>query len=243
MAALKIGIIEDELIVARSISVLLKNMGYNPIKPVRNYDDALNMIRTESPDLLLVDIILDGEKDGIELAKTVNKEFGIPFIFLTANSDPSTIDRAKEVRPYAYLVKPFYEKDLHTSIEIAFNNFQEFSKNSQAKAEPQKQSEFIFVKEGDTFHRLPLSDILYIESDHVYLHIYTEDRNFLIRSKLENFMQLYSNIGLIRVHRSYAINPKFLASIGQTTLQVGSKVVPLNRNYRQPLMSKLDLLR
>lgn len=243
MATLKIGIIEDELIVARSISMLLKKMGYSPVKPVRNYEDALNMIRAEAPDLLLIDIVIDGEKDGIELAKTVNKEFGIPFVFLTANSDTATIQRAKEVRPYAYLVKPFYEKDLHTSIEIAFNNFQEFSKNSEVKAETRRNSEFIFVKAGDTFHRLALNDILYIQSDHVYLHIYTEDRNFLIRTKLEDFMGNYSNLGLIRVHRSYAINPKFLKSIGQVTLQVGSKTVPINRNYRQTLMSMLDLLK
>lgn len=130
MTPLKIGIVEDDLIVGKSIFALLKKVGYQPIPAVRDYKAALQMIQREMPELLLLDIGLDGNEDGIELAQTINDEYGIPFIFLTANSTPDFIERAKKVNPSAYLLKPFKEADLFNSIEIAFSNFNRSRKNA-----------------------------------------------------------------------------------------------------------------
>jgi len=80
-APLKIGIIENNLLIAESIIVTLQQMGYQTTPAASNYTDAIKMIETETPDLLLVDIMLDGDKDGIDLAATVNKDYGLPFIF------------------------------------------------------------------------------------------------------------------------------------------------------------------
>ncbi|HXH19309.1 MAG TPA: response regulator, partial [Chitinophagales bacterium] len=123
MKHLNIGIVEDDLLIAESLVMALKQIGYHPILPVRSYHDALKMIEAESPELLILDITLEGKQDGIELGTKVNKDYGIPFIFLTAYSDVATIERAKKANPYAYLVKPFNENDLFSSIEIAFNNY------------------------------------------------------------------------------------------------------------------------
>src|SRR5690348_12950127 len=106
-AEIKIGIVEDELIIAEKIKLLLEGMGYLICEPVSSYDEALAMIEKEKPDMLLLDINLNDKKDGIDLAEQVNRQHRIPFIFLTANSDRATIERAKKVNPNAYLVKPF----------------------------------------------------------------------------------------------------------------------------------------
>jgi len=244
MTSLKIGIIEDDLIVAKTIFVTLQQIGYSPIKAVRNYTDALSMIRSESPDLLLVDIVLDGEKDGIELAATVNKQFGIPFIFLTANSDVATVSRAKLVNPYAYLVKPFYENDLFTSIEIAFSNYNR-ARNSPINANDTalKLSGSIFIKEGSVFHKVQLSDILYLESENVYLNVFTSKRNYVVREKLEDFVANYSKGNFVRVHRSYAVNTEHLESINDISVKVGAKEIPVNQNYRKELIAHINSLK
>jgi DNA-binding LytR/AlgR family response regulator len=244
MTPLKIGIIEDELLVARSIFVMLQRIGYSPIKPVRNYDDALAMIRTESPDLLLIDIMLDSSRDGIELAAEVNKEFGIPFIFLTANSDEATVNRAKEVKPAAYLIKPFHEKDLYSAVEIAFNNYNLQKKhNATSTLAKSKFTGSIFIKEGEVFQRVELADIVYLESDHVYLNLYTADKKYLIRSKLEDFLTDYSTGNFVRVHRSYAINVNHLETINELSVKAGGKEIPLSKNYRKELLEQINSLR
>src|SRR5215217_4281149 len=123
MTVLKIGVVEDELVIARTILNTLDELGYAHCGPAINYTEAIEMIETEKPDLLLLDIQLSGRKDGFDVAGKLNESHKLPFIFLTANSDIETIDRAKSVKPHAYIVKPFTKEELYAAIEIAFNNF------------------------------------------------------------------------------------------------------------------------
>lgn len=241
MKHLKIGIVEDDLLIAESIASTLKQIGYHPTKPVRSYDDALKMIETETPDLLIIDITLVGEKDGVDLALKSNKDFGIPFIFLTAYSDAATVNRAKKANPYAYLVKPFTENDLFTSVEIAFNNF-----NNQGKFPNQKKHEalkdILFIKEKELFYKVNVNDILYVESENVYLNIFTAKKNFLSRTKLDDFINDFTDGQFMRVHRSYAINLKHLEAVNSLTVTVAGKEIPVHSTYRQELLQKIKSL-
>ena len=242
MTPLKIGIIEDDLLIAESIFVTLQQIGYSPVKPVRTYEDALKMIREEKPDFLVVDIQISGVDDGIHLAETVNKEFRIPFIFLTGNSDQTTINRAKLVKPGAYLIKPFTESDLFSSIEIAFNNFNtEIKEHSPLPV--RKIDGFIFIKEREVFHKLVTADILYVESDNVYLNIHTPNKVYVVRNKLDSFLDSFGHYNFIRVHRSYAINITHLQTINNVTVKVGGKEVPLNKGYKNDLLSMINSLK
>src|SRR4051812_22124930 len=103
MANIKVGIVEDEMIIAEGIVQALEQLGYEPTEPATSYTDALEMIEAERPDILLVDIQLSGKKDGIDLAWKIKEDYNIPFIFLTASSDPATVERAKLICPPAYL--------------------------------------------------------------------------------------------------------------------------------------------
>jgi DNA-binding LytR/AlgR family response regulator len=123
MTTLKIGVVEDELIIARTILGTLDELGYGYCGPAINYTEAMEMLDRDKPDLLLLDIQLSGKKDGIDVARRLNEQYHLPFIFLTANSDGETIERAKAVKPPAYIVKPFTKEELFAAIEIAFSNF------------------------------------------------------------------------------------------------------------------------
>jgi len=243
MKHLKIGIVEDDLLIAESIASTLKQIGYHPTKPVRSYDDALKMIETETPDLLIIDITLVGEKDGVDLALKINKDFGIPFIFLTAYSDAATVNRAKKANPYAYLVKPFTENDLFTSVEIAFNNYNHLIKSTgQKKHDAGYLKDILFIKEGSLFHKVNISDIIYVESDNVYLNIYTAKKHLLSRIKLDEFISECASEEFMRVHRSYAVNVKHLEAVNSLSVTVAGKEIPVHSPYRQELLQKIKSL-
>src|SRR3954470_23249348 len=104
MSRIKIGIVEDERVIALSIESTLDDLGYDHCGPASSYGEALELLETDTPDLLLLDINLAGKKDGIDVAEKINVLYNIPFIFLTANSDMATIERAKKVKPHAYIV-------------------------------------------------------------------------------------------------------------------------------------------
>src|SRR5258708_21567457 len=120
MKKLKIMIVEDEIIVAKDIQRILTKLGYESHPPFSAGQKALDAIETVKPDFILLDINLRGsDMDGIELAKQIHEHYHIPFLFLTAFSDKSTLDRAKLTEPYGYIIKPFEEDDIRTAIEIA----------------------------------------------------------------------------------------------------------------------------
>lgn len=122
MKKMKVGIVEDEMIIAETISLALKKLGYLPTKPAYSYESAISMLEEEKPEIVLLDINLNDELDGVDLAHYINANYSLPIIFLTANSDRNTIDRSKQTRPNAFLVKPFSNEDLFSAIEIALFN-------------------------------------------------------------------------------------------------------------------------
>ncbi|NBD15032.1 MAG: response regulator [Cyanobacteria bacterium] len=121
MSANKILIVEDEAVVSLDVSRRLEKMGYEVMGRIASGEEALELIEKERPDLVLMDINLQGEMDGIETATKLYKEYNLPVIYLTAYAGESTLERAKESKPYGYILKPFKERELHAAIEIAIS--------------------------------------------------------------------------------------------------------------------------
>jgi diguanylate cyclase (GGDEF)-like protein/PAS domain S-box-containing protein len=112
-------IVEDEKIIALDLQRRLERFGYSVVGMASDGPEAIALARDRSPDIILMDIMLSGGMDGIEAAKLIRARFGIPVIFLTAYTDEKTLERAKEVEPFGYIVKPFKERELYTTIDIA----------------------------------------------------------------------------------------------------------------------------
>lgn len=115
----KIFVVEDEVIVAQDIVQTLKSLGYEVPDFVTSGEEAISKVKEILPDLILMDIMLAGELDGIETSQIINKDLNIPVVYLTAYSSTHILDKAKTSRPYGYIVKPFDEINLYTTIEIA----------------------------------------------------------------------------------------------------------------------------
>ena len=115
----KILVVEDEAIVAMGITHKLESMGHRVVETVSTGKDAIMACRVHEPDLVLMDIVLKGEMDGIEAARRIKDQFNIPIIYLTAYADEEMLTRAKVTEPYGYIVKPFKSSELNANIEMA----------------------------------------------------------------------------------------------------------------------------
>jgi DNA-binding NarL/FixJ family response regulator len=115
----KIMVVEDEAVIAIRLQERLTAMGYHVVGISYSGEDAMEQARRLRPDLILMDIMIPGEMDGIAVAKLVKTELDIPVIFLTAFSEDKIIDRAKQAEPYGYIVKPFQDRELKACVEIA----------------------------------------------------------------------------------------------------------------------------
>ncbi len=121
MAGKRILVVEDEIITAEDIKESLLDMGYTVLALVSSGEEAIIKVEDNEPDLVLMDIVLSGEMDGIETAKQIRLRFNIPVVYLTAYSDKIILERAKITEPFGYILKPFNERELHTNIEIAIH--------------------------------------------------------------------------------------------------------------------------
>lgn len=115
----KIIIVEDEVIISNDIKQYLKKLNYEVLATFNSAEELLEKIKDFLPDIILMDINFKDKIDGIKAAKEIKNKYNIPIIFLTAFCDAETLQRAKETEPFGYILKPYNEKELYTSIEIA----------------------------------------------------------------------------------------------------------------------------
>ncbi len=123
MSEIRVLIVEDEVPIANDIANILEGIDYQVSGIAYNSDKALSELKYNCPDIVLLDINLEGEKDGIDIAHIIKSQYELPFIYLTSYGDKGTIERAKLTRPMGYIIKPFNETDLFSTLEIALYNY------------------------------------------------------------------------------------------------------------------------
>jgi len=124
MVPAKILVVEDETIVARDIQQRLTRLGYDVPTTATSGEEAIHKTKEIHPDLILMDIVLKGQMDGVETARQINQQFDVPVIYLTAYADDSTLERAKTTSPAGYMLKPFHPNELRPTIELALHRAQ-----------------------------------------------------------------------------------------------------------------------
>lgn len=229
----KVIIIEDEMVIATSISNKLIKLNYLPFPPCASYREAIELLENESPDIALIDIRIKGQKDGIDLALYIREHYSMPIIFITANSDPITLQKAKQAQPNAYLIKPFTQKDLYTTIEIAILNF-ELSQGVDASV---KKS--ILLKQGKAEIKIAINDIYYIESKGNYLNIILSNSNQqTIRGTLNDLEKLLPKEFFHKISRSHIVNFIHASELETERIKVGNYYLKLNEIYRKEIIEK-----
>ncbi|MCA0347845.1 MAG: LytTR family transcriptional regulator DNA-binding domain-containing protein [Bacteroidetes bacterium] len=240
----KILIIEDEMIIAANISLQLTNLGYKITGLIPRVNDVLPSIIQNVPDIILLDINLNDDIDGIELAHIIQKNYKIPIIFLTANADEAHFKRAKATNPYAFLTKPFKKIDLQRAIELTLLRVEEENKLENSievvNDNPFVLSDCIFVRSHDKMVKVCIKDILYIEAERNYCKIHCRDKEHLIVSTLKELDEKLSANTLMRIHRSFIINMNHIDEIATSHVVIAKKAIPISNDLKKQLLQHIQ---
>ncbi len=224
MSHLKIYIVEDDPLIALTIETALKKQGYTICGNADNVEEAIEKIKTNNPDLVLVDIQLDGEKDGVHLAESLDK-LEIPYIYLTSQTDPHTVQRVKETRPLGYIVKPFTENGLRSNIEITWSNYK-------------KDEEYLVFSANNELHKIKQSQILYLKAFDNYCYVVTLDREYLVPKTLKFLASQLNTERFIKTHRSYFVNLLKIDGLKADSLLISNIEIPVS-NSKKPELKQL----
>ena len=201
MERIKVGIVEDEMIIAETICLALQNLNYDYCKPARSFETAIQMIESGKPNVVLLDINLNAKLDGIDLGHHINANYFIPIIYLTANSDKATIDRCKETLPNAFLIKPFSNEELYSAIEIAVFNHSVKSENSTdtknkilsnsiKKYQLTSREEEIILLISEGLRHKEIAERLFLSHATVKKHIYNLYQKLGVQSSIDALNKL-----------------------------------------------------
>lgn len=244
MDSIRILIVEDEPIIAADLADRLGEMGYEVLGPVGSGEEALIMVEQDTPDLVIMDVQLEGVLNGIETTRHIRQTSNLPVIILTSNSDEKTFAQAKAVRPQAFLSKPFRGKDLRHAIELALAQSVDPSSAPPHVPVPDTQAfwlqDRLFIRMQDRMIRLFVQDILWVEADDYYCKVTTVEREILVGQTLKKLMETLVTLPeFMRVHRSYVVNLKHIEEIGDTFVVVFNQRIPMNKIAKDDLLARL----
>lgn len=250
MSKINILVVEDESIVAKDIQQSLKKLGYNVVATCNNGEDAVIAVEEKSPDIVLMDIMLKGEISGIEAAAQIREQFNVPIIYLTAYADESTLSKAKVTEPHGYIIKPFKEVDLHTSIEMAIYKHQKEMDVIKERdflysiVDNKESKDMIFIKSNSRLTRINASDIYYIEAMKDYVVITTRNEKYTIHATMKDIDKKLPANDFIRVHRSYIVRLDKISAVQSNSviLEEEKKPIPIGSFYKEALLRKLNTL-
>lgn len=237
---LNILIVEDSISYSIELEQLASEIGFNVIGTVDNSGDALDTIFSTPPDVILMDIEINGKLSGIDIAQKI-KHLNIPVLYITSFNDEATYNEALESNLIGYIVKPVDKLTLATSLKLLIKNaLGENSNSNLPELYIKDENEFIFFMKNNVYQKVNVNQITYIKSEDNYCHFAFEDGStFLLRVKLSEVEDLLQHRKFIRCHRQYVVNQMKIRSIdtNMSSLEIGTEKIPFSRSKKQEIMS------
>jgi DNA-binding LytR/AlgR family response regulator len=249
MTKTRILIVEDDPEQAEELTKFLDKAGYELTAIADNLKDALGYFYSQQPDIVIVDIYLHGQPEGITFAQRLNENEATkrPFIFLTQNADLNTFHEARLTSPYSYLLKPFNHLELQYAIELAIEKFAQetgaFTLNKRNAVVLEKD---LFVKRGDSLIKVPFQDINYVEVEGKYSNVVSKQGIFLVQLPLKKLEERLRHHQFIRIHRNYVVNINAIQKVhlgDQLVILENQTTIPISVGFKQNLVNHLDILK
>lgn len=246
----KVLIVEDEFSIALDLELYLEELGYEVVGIADHYEQAIELMESESPQIVLIDIHLKGAKTGIEAAKIAYQQYRIPVIFLSALADSLTFADAMETEPFGYLTKPFKEVDLKNTLSIAAHQYDllQISKNIPSEYEKEYTNEKLtyeetfFVKDKNKLVAIKVADILWIEALENYSVIFLKEQKVLANLLLKDIYEKLPKEYFTRVHRSYVISTDKIKRLEDGYIYITDIPIPLSKGHREELLQKIKIV-
>ncbi len=245
--AIRILIVEDEMIIGAKVSMFLTELGYEVTGILPRAEEVLLQLEESKPDIAILDIQLKGSMDGVALAHVLQQEHQIPVIFLTANSDDATFQRAKAAKPFAFLAKPFKKTDLQRALELTIslmaNPREEVALTSpQQEDSPYFLGDRIFVRNKDKMVKILFQAILYVEAERNYCRIVTETKEYLLTMPMKSLEDQLPTTLFQRIHRSYIVNIAQVDEVEEGAVVIGQKSLPLSKTLREVFLMRIRMV-
>lgn len=238
----RILIVEDEVIIAAKISMYLTDLGYEVAGMFSGAQEILHYLQEYTTDIVLVDIKIKGNMDGIELAGLLRNEYNLPVIFLTANFDDVTFARAKETKPYAFLSKPLNKMDLKRTLELTVNLLSDedkYPKKQEKHKEDIALSDRIFIHNGAKKLKIIFDDILYIQAERNYCRIITNAKDYLLSIPMKSVENQLPSAQFQRIHRSYIVNLEHIDEMDEHAVYIAGKMLTLSKSYQHQFSQRI----
>ena len=244
----KILVVEDNIITAKHITNSLKKFGHTITDMVNSKKTVEKSIVSNRPDLVILDINLGQEIDGIQIAGILENDYSIPFVFLTSYNDEETISRILKLNPSGYIIKPFNPVDLNSVVELAL--FKARSGKQKVKMPEEVKSgsastsldEFLFVKNGRNIDRIPVAEIDFIQADGRYTYIHVNGVKKISNTPLKSLRDKLSRANFVQTHKSFIVNLTMVDTITLHLLLIGDYEIPISKNYRSDLLAGLEIV-
>ncbi len=240
----KILIVEDEILVATDIEESLENLGYIIQNSVDTGLKAIEEVEKSLPDLVLMDINLKDEMSGIEAARIISQKHDVPIIYLTANADITTVNKAKVALPYGYIIKPFTDKDLQTNIEIAIFKF---GNDLKLKFESEQFNTFFDLKDHEKnqiivhanqgLEKINIDEVYFIENDGKQTIIHLFDEEVATKKPFSELIEFFPKKKFIRVSEQFVINSAKVFAVKFPEIIIADKmsVITVDEDYKDLL--------
>jgi two-component system response regulator LytT len=213
----KILIVDDEVLIAEFLKDVLISLDYTVLKLAHNKNQALLQLKEFMPDLVLLDIRMKRQLEGIEIAKEINAHYNIPFIFITAHSDKDIVQKALDTKPAGYITKPFKKMDVFAAVHLVQSNKEIFTEK------------YLIFKDGYENVKLLVDDVLYAQCDNNYIHIFTADKKHTLRSSLEWLKENLPHELFHQTHRSYIVNITKITKSNSKSVFINDIEIPVSR--------------
>lgn len=228
-------IVEDELELAKNIQEILEILNYEVVGIFPSAVKVMSYLSThEVPDLILMDILIEGDLDGIDLTYLIKDKFKVPIVFLTAYSDREILERITKTVFEGYLLKPFTAERLEASIYLALKDF-------DSKKDKKQKSPTLKVRDKGYLVPVPEDDIIFLEADGLYTKVYTRNKQYMMRDILKDIGSELSQEKFLRVHKSYIINIQQIESINSKEISIAKHAVPIRRGFYKELRKIMEI--
>jgi DNA-binding LytR/AlgR family response regulator len=235
----KILIVEDDEWIAEDLKSTLEKFDFDVLDVVDSYAEALLSLRKNTPDLVILDIRLNGPGTGIDVAKEINDRWKIPFLFLSSNIDPKTMTEVLDEVPHSILNKPCKPEDLIVSVKLALSK--EAPEVTESDVDVNDDS--FFVKSEHTYQKIVIDDLLFVKGEGSYTKIQMKNERIVLRATLKDFEFLDNRKEIIKVHRSYYVNLKYIDKIHSKYVTIQDFEIPLSKDSKEELLSKIQKVR
>ena len=240
--SLNILVVEDEYITANAIRDALTSYGHSVAGIARDALDAIEILDNNSIDIAILDINIQGSKNGIWLGNKIAKDYNLPFIFLTAYGDEASIESAIKTKPAGYLTKPFKKADIHSAVSLAVQNTSAPKQRAPKSTDDPIVPDTVYVKGKNGFLKLVFKDILYIKSDLKYVDLHTNDKTHSLRYNLHEIAEKLPRNLFLKVHRSYIVNKTKVDGIGPSYLEIKGSKIPISATKKEEILSQFAFL-